>query len=237
MSSRQLAVFDFDETLIGACCMRQILKFLPDYRRPPAYDFAKKGWIEYANSVFKELLSMGYSLETLCKFICSLPPIPGMPELIQHLWNSSVPQYDLIIVSDSFSIFVINWLKAHKLFKCFTGIYCNPTTINDSGELIVDSYHCASCPFSPPNFCKNRVLNEFLSMQQQLNINYDRVVYIGNGRNDFCPTLNMRSRDLVCARKDDVLAEKIQKNRKKMKIQPKLYLWIDGYELLDKLAQ
>uniref|UniRef100_W8BU54 Pyridoxal phosphate phosphatase PHOSPHO2 n=1 Tax=Ceratitis capitata TaxID=7213 RepID=W8BU54_CERCA len=236
MPSRQLIVFDFDETLISVCCMRQLFKFIPSHRRPPMYDVDKKGWIDLANLTFKELHSMGYSATTLCKFIRAVPPVPGIVRLIHYLSNSREPTYDMICISDCYRLLVNDWLESHALSECFTGVYCNPTEINENGELIASSYHCVECPYSPPNLCKRHVMDAFIAMQKQLHIKYDRVVYIGNGKGDFCPVLSLRSCDLMCARQDDVLAEKI-KSSKKFKLKPKIYLWNNGLDLLAKLNE
>ncbi|XP_050335033.1 pyridoxal phosphate phosphatase PHOSPHO2-like [Bactrocera neohumeralis] len=237
MPSRQLIIFDFDETIISVNSMRQLFQFIPNYRRPQKNDSQKKGWIDYTNKAFKELHSMGYPANTMCKFIRAVPPVPGMVKLIHYLWNSTEPTYDLILISDGYRILIADWLEQHGIFHCFTGIYCNPSKINDCGEVTVSGYHCAECPYSPQNLCKRRVMEEFISMQKALNIKYDRVAYIGNGSGDFCPALGLGSCDLVCARKYDTLAEKIQQNRKKLKIKPEIYLWVSGYELIAKLAQ
>ncbi|XP_011188377.2 pyridoxal phosphate phosphatase PHOSPHO2 [Zeugodacus cucurbitae] len=237
MPSRQLIIFDFDETIISVNSMRQLLQFIPNYRRPHMYDTQKKGWVDYCNKALKELHFMGYQTSTMCQFIRAVPPIPGMVKLIHYLSNSCEPTYDLILISDGYRIIIADWLEHHGLFHCFTGIYCNPSQINDSGEVTVSGYHCTECPYSPQNMCKRRVMEEFIKMQKSLQINYDRVVYIGNGSGDFCPTLSLGPRDLVCARKDDILAEKIEQNRKKLKIKPEIYLWASGYEIIAKLDQ
>ncbi|XP_067647984.1 pyridoxal phosphate phosphatase PHOSPHO2-like [Eurosta solidaginis] len=237
MPSRQLVIFDFDETVLSAGSINQMLKFLPDYSRPPSFETGEISWIDYCKSILKELQSMGYSPQTLSKFICMIPPTPSMVKFIQHLCCCSEPKYDLIMISDCFRYFIINWLHKHKILDCFTGIYCNPSEITDCGELVVSAYHCVECPYSKRNLCKRRVMEDFVRLQRDLHINYDRVIYVGDGKNDFCPSLSMCPCDLMCARKGAWLEKIIEENRKKLKIRPEIFLWANGYELIAKVDQ
>lgn len=62
------------------------------------------------------------------------------------------------------------------------------------------------CQLCPSNLCKGSVVDS-------LNLdNYQHVYYIGDGDNDVCPSLHLRSTDKVCARKDSNLDKRIKKN-------------------------
>ena len=54
----------------------------------------------------------------------------------------------------------------------------------------------ADFPCSPVNFCKVRFLNGWMTEQQ-----YSKVIYIGDGGDDFCMATKLRAGDKLLARR------------------------------------
>jgi len=84
-------------------------------------------------------------------------------------------------------------------------IFTNPARFTDSGCLTVDYFHSggqAFCSRCPRNLCKGRVVAEILQKKSGTLLNREHVVvvYVGDGRGDACPCLQLIQQDLVLAR-------------------------------------
>jgi pyridoxal phosphate phosphatase PHOSPHO2 len=84
--------------------------------------------------------------------------------------------------------------KDKGLSQLFDRITTNPATWKDDGLLEVrrrvdpegDQHNCkVGCS---PNMCKGEELSAFLKEHEE----YEKVVYIGDGSNDFCPVVRLR---------------------------------------------
>ncbi|KAJ2993797.1 hypothetical protein HDV02_002073 [Globomyces sp. JEL0801] len=72
-----------------------------------------------------------------------------------------------------------------------------------------------------------RELNAFIGSKE-----YDRIVYIGDGRNDFCPSTKLRKQDLVLVRKGMGFAKKLQNPQDRKLIEAELIEWDTADEIL-----
>lgn len=72
--------------------------------------------------------------------------------------------------------------------------------------------------------CKGDELDEWLA-QNGGKDGFDKIVYVGDGGNDFCPLLRMRKGDLACVRKNMELHERIKQEGDKEGIKVDIELW------------
>lgn len=86
-------------------------------------------------------------------------------------------------------------LKDKKIEHIFDTITTNPAHWQNDGLLVVKRrvdptgpQHSCTVGCSP-NMCKGEELSAFLKEREP----FDKVVYIGDGSNDFCPILRLRS--------------------------------------------
>ncbi len=78
--------------------------------------------------------------------------------------------------------------------------------------------------------CKGDVLDDFLSRHGGAD-GFSKMVYIGDGKNDFCPILRMRSGDLALARKGFELDKKIEKDGKRLGLKVDVELWEQAWQI------
>lgn len=60
---------------------------------------------------------------------------------------------------------------------------------------------------------------------------YSKIVYIGDGGNDFCPLLRMRKEDLCLVRKDMELHERVLKEGKEKGLKADVKYWTGAWEI------
>lgn len=80
--------------------------------------------------------------------------------------------------------------------------------------------------------CKGHVLDEHL---RNTNVTYDVVAFVGDGENDFCPTLRLRKTDIVFPRRSFPLDTHITESRDKVSamVRP----WDTGFDIMSAIKQ
>ncbi|KPP69339.1 phosphoethanolamine/phosphocholine phosphatase-like [Scleropages formosus] len=70
-------------------------------------------------------------------------------------------------------------------------------------RLLLGPYHAHGCPRCPENMCKQVIVRDYLARRtQERGRPFQRVFYVGDGANDFCPSLILGPRDTAFARQD-----------------------------------
>nr|XP_011457667.1 PREDICTED: inorganic pyrophosphatase 1-like [Fragaria vesca subsp. vesca] len=80
------------------------------------------------------------------------------------------------------------------------------------------------CSFCPPNMCKS-VITEGIRASIE---GRKRMIYLGDGVGDYCPSLNLREGDFVMPRKNFPVFDKICQNPLALKAE--IHEWTDGEE-------
>ena len=65
---------------------------------------------------------------------------------------------------------------------------------------------------STKNLCKGQILEDYIASSEK---KFSLVCYVGDGKNDFCPSLRLSANDLVCVREGFSLVKYIQQMAEK----------------------
>jgi len=142
-----------------------------------------------------------------------LPMHPAMNRAVTKLKKAST-ETQFYILSNSNTVYITTILEHWKLMQVFDEITTNPAEWDPSGLLKVrrripadgPQHTCAvGCS---PNMCKGEELDAYLSRQPN---GFDRIIYIGDGSNDYCPIIRLRSQDMVLVRRNRGLERRIAK--------------------------
>jgi len=76
--------------------------------------------------------------------------------------------------------------------------------------------------------CKGEELDAFLKKQ---GIEYERIIYVGDGANDFCPILRLRSQDMVFCRLYRGLQRCIEKRSEAKSLKCSIHYWAGAWEV------
>nr|CAD7586340.1 unnamed protein product [Timema genevievae] len=138
-SPRFLAVFDFDNTITDSDTFYTVHEHLHTGKMPQ-------------------------EAENAC--IESIPSVPGLEDVLRFLENSGA---EVIFISDANSVFIQDWLDAHKLSHTVRRIFTNPAHYDKDGCLQVEDYHVQdTCQLSTHNLCKGRILEDELRIPRNL---------------------------------------------------------------------
>lgn len=200
--SMGLVAFDFDHTIVDDNTDTVTISLIDKSMIPDSVRelYRSDGWTSYMQAIFDLLHKYNVDKKKICKAIEKIPCVEGFDTLIRELKDKL--QYDIIIISDSNTEFIGTWLKAHNLTNYILKTFTNPAQFVDN-HLMIEMYHLQEhCKLSTKNLCKGQILQDFIENQKHEGINYNRIIYVGDGINDFCPILRLNELDLACVRKD-----------------------------------
>lgn len=235
--SSVLVAIDFDHTICDDNTDLVVQRLLTDEAISKDVQNLRKsnGWLIYMSKIFELLHENSVNADQIKDVIISIPAVAGMDKLLTSLHANG---HEIIIISDSNSVFIDSWLKSRQLKHVISHIFTNPARYDDDGRLRVDAYHTQhSCRLSTVNLCKGQILMDYIQNKQEQGKNYERIVYIGDGRNDLCPILRLSEADLACPRKDYPLVDRLNKLPTSMSMKAKIVLWEDGTDLQRNLEQ
>ncbi|KAL3824433.1 hypothetical protein ACJIZ3_020462 [Penstemon smallii] len=223
-----VVVFDFDKTIIeldsdnwvvdelGATDLfNQLLPTMP--------------WNSLMDKMMEELHAQGKTIEDI-KEVLRRAPIH--PRVIPAIKKAHALGCDLRILSDA-NLFFIETILDHLGIKdCFSEINTNPGYVDEEGKLRISPYidfHSSphGCSLCPPNMCKGMIIERIqASLAKE---GKKRMIYLGDGSGDFCPSLKLKEGDFMMPRKNFPVWDLICENRDLLRAE--IHEWIDGEEL------
>jgi len=205
-----LLVFDFDHTITDLNTDVEVQKLAPGGEIPASSEmrglYSDKGWTEFMGAVFSLLHENGVSKEDILSLMAGLELTPNMESLLQR----SVEQLaaTIIIISDSNTEFIRHILEARRLAHLVDRVFTNPASWTEDGRLTIGPYHHQeSCTLSTKNLCKGQIMEDYL---QSCGKSFTHICYVGDGKNDFCPSLRLAEEDVTCVREGYSLQKYIQ---------------------------
>ncbi|GMY34547.1 inorganic pyrophosphatase 1-like [Fagus crenata] len=223
-----VVVFDFDKTIIdcdsdnwvvdelGATDLfNQLLHTMP--------------WNSLMDRMMKELHAQGKTIEDIVEV---LNRTPIHPRIVPAIKAAHALGCELRIVSDANLFFIETILKHLGLRDCFSEINTNPSFVDEEGKLRIFPYHDFNtsphgCSLCPPNMCKGLII-ERIQASESLE-GKRKIIYLGDGSGDYCPSLKLGDGDYVMPRKNFPCWDLICKNP--LLIKAEIHEWIDGEDL------
>lgn len=179
----------------------------------------------------------GCTPESMLSFMSNIPLTQGMRELLDI--TSANKSFDHIIISDANSVFIQHLLQVLGLSVVINEVFTNPAEFDENGCLTIKRYHTQDwCTLSTVNLCKGHILKTFIEKQESKGVDYRHIIYVGDGYNDLCPALTLRSQDVVMPRVGFKLLKLIErmtnKNKpvKRTELKAAVVPWETGLDIL-----
>ncbi|XP_070582326.1 phosphoethanolamine/phosphocholine phosphatase isoform X1 [Erythrolamprus reginae] len=201
-SQKYLLVFDFDETIVNENSDDSVVQATPEKKLPESIrqTFREGFYNEYMQRVLKYLGDQGVKMSDFKAVYEKIPLSPGMQKLFQFL-SKHQNHFEIILISDANMFGIECSLKAAGAHSLFRKIFSNPSSFDKTGYFVLGPYHSHNCPRCPLNMCKQKILVEYLEERAQEGRQFERIFYVGDGANDFCPSMAMKSSDVAFPRK------------------------------------
>ncbi|SAM06140.1 hypothetical protein [Absidia glauca] len=208
-SGRNLAVFDFDWSLIeqDSDCWT-IAKLSEDVLNKYITQTGSQ-WTDVVDKALCELQDNGFTLD---QFKQALETIPFTTFMIDALKMLKEHGTTVLILSDANSFYIDTILKAYGVRDLVDDVITNPAYFDEKNRLRVNRRILAS---SPPHQCQFRCAVNLCKGQELKNyINekgpFQKVMYVGDGKNDYCPATHLREEDRMFERSDKSLARYLE---------------------------
>ncbi|TMW65807.1 hypothetical protein Poli38472_003572 [Pythium oligandrum] len=205
-SPSTLIIFDYDLSLVNDDSDQFIYKQLCPELLMDIFKRMKQDskYIPKVDDVLEELHERRPEL-TENEIRQALAEIPVLPRMLDAV-RRAVDRHgaSVKIISDANTVYIQSMLDHHQLNSHITEVYTNPSAFDtDKPRLLYQSYHPEhekphGCEHCPTNMCKGRILDDLRN-----NSPVDRIIYVGDGKGDFCPALRLTSRDTILARAND----------------------------------
>ncbi|KAI0256282.1 putative phosphatase-domain-containing protein [Lactifluus subvellereus] len=182
---------------------------------------------------------------------------------VKTLKVATNPQTTFLCLSSANSVYISTILESKGLQDLFTEIVANPAEWDPSGLLKVRPHVGPNgpqhnCPVGcDPNICKGDFAgfadrstrhvwhsragisagNEFDAFVKHHGANYDRIIYVGDGSNDFCPILRLRSQDMVLCRRFRALEHRIAQEGERRGLKCQVKYWAGAWEVEETFKQ
>ncbi|XP_074512325.1 putative phosphatase phospho1 isoform X1 [Sebastes fasciatus] len=202
---RFLIFFDFDETIVDETSDDVVVQAAPGQHLPAwLKDTYQPGrYNEYMQRVLAYLAEQGVTESDIRSHMEKIPTTPGMLTVFQFLRTRAAQDFEVVLVSDANTFFIESWLRSKGARQLFHRIFSNPATFNKDGRLVLRPFHSHDCPRCPDNMCKQVVVRDYVARRtQERGRVYQRLFYVGDGANDFCPATFLGPRDVVFPRRD-----------------------------------
>ncbi|RLV63173.1 hypothetical protein DV515_00018541 [Chloebia gouldiae] len=208
-----LLVFDFDETIVDENSDDSVVRgrALPEALRQSPRGGA---YNEHMRRVLAFLGEQGVRPADLRAVYENIPLAPGVAELFRFL-SEHRERFELVLVSDANTFGIEAKLRAAGARSLFRKIFSNPASFDRRGVLALGPYHSHKCLKCPANMCKRKILGEYLEERAREDVEFQRVFYVGDGANDFCPAGALRAADVAFPRKGYPMHRLIQESQEK----------------------
>ncbi|KAJ0758796.1 putative inorganic diphosphatase [Helianthus annuus] len=174
--------------------------------------------------------------KTINDFVDRLNKFTIDPQMISAIRSAHELGCEMKVLSDGNHFFIETILKNNGVFECFSGIISNPTVVDEEGRLRILPYKGKNrfphgCMLCSPNLCKGTVIDDIRHSDKKKR----GIVYIGDGRDDLCPTLKLTEQDYVMPKEKNTLHHML--TLAKVPIKPKIHAWKDGEQLENNLIR
>ena len=239
-SKSLLMVFDFDHTIVNGNTdgVVQVIHGTKPVPKELKDKVKKIGWTKFMQEVFNLNHEQNVTKEQYYKTLDQMEFTPGYLKLLKTLQEEH--HADLIIISDSNTVFIDYILRQNQLEDTFIRVYTNPARFEADGRLSVEPYHHqTSCDLSGSNLCKGHVLEQFLSERKAEGVEYDKIGYAGDGSNDFCPMLRLKETDVAFPRTNYSIGKHMIKMKEKrgLEFKAETVFWKTGDDIINYLGQ
>ncbi|VVA91687.1 unnamed protein product [Arabis nemorensis] len=221
-----VVVFDFDKTIIDIDSDNWVVdelgftdlfnKLLPSMP-----------WNSLMDRMMKELHDHGKTIDEIKQV---LRRVPIHPRVISAIKSAHALGCELRIVSDANTLFIETIVEHLGISDFFSEINTNPGLVDEQGRLRIFPYHdftksshgCSRCP---PNMCKGLIIERIQASLTKEGKKM-KMIYLGDGAGDYCPSLRLRSEDYMMPRKDFPVWDLISKNP--ILVKATVRDWTDG---------
>ena len=236
-AKKTLLIFDFDKTILNDDSFGHIiLNTLTKEELQIIFNNRNENWVDGYNYALKQLKSHGITKEKFNEMLNQISLTQGMSELFNYI-KEKKENYDSIILSSNYEYVIKYILNKNNIIDIFLDIITNPSREANQDEkeqfIYVLKKQEHNCKICNPCSCKKNEFKEFCN-KHDMN-NYDKVIFICDGFNDFCLAVDLGENDITLMRKNFALYKKIKSKNFENNLKCKVQAWESGNDIINYL--
>ena len=236
-AKKTLLIFDFDKTILNDDSFGHIiLNTLTKEELQIIYNNRNENWVDGYNYALKQLKSHGITKEKFNEMLNQISLTQGMSELFNYI-KEKKENYDSIILSSNYEYVIKYILNKNNIIDIFLDIITNPSREANQDEkeqfIYVLKKQEHNCKICNPCSCKKNEFKEFCNTHDMNN--YDKVIFICDGFNDFCLAVDLGENDITLIRKNFALYKKIKSKNFENNLKCKVHSWESGNDIINYL--
>ena len=236
-AKKTLLIFDFDKTILNDDSFGHIiLNTLTKEELQIIYNNRNENWVNGYNYALKQLKSHGITKEKFNEMLNQISLTQGMSDLFNYI-KEKKENYDSIILSSNYEYVIKYILNKNNIIDIFLDIITNPSREANQDEkeqfIYVLKKQEHNCKICNPCSCKKNEFKEFCN-KHDMN-NYDKVIFICDGFNDFCLAVDLGENDITLMRKNFALYKKIKSKNFENNLKCKVQAWESGNDIINYL--
>ena len=236
-AKKTLLIFDFDKTILNDDSFGHIiLNTLTKEELQIIYNNRNENWVDGYNYALKQLKSHGITKEKFNEMLNQISLTQGMSDLFNYI-KEKKENYDSIILSSNYEYVIKYILNKNNIIDIFLDIITNPSREANQDEkeqfIYVLKKQEHNCKICNPCSCKKNEFKEFCN-KHDMN-NYDKVIFICDGFNDFCLAVDLGENDITLMRKNFALYKKIKSKNFENNLKCKVQAWESGNDIINYL--
>ncbi len=175
-------------------------------------------------------------LEIIKSIVEDIPFNPGYKELFE-LIKSNKDKFDTLIISGANTLFLEWILQKQELTDLFPTYYSNWAEPSEELVIKIRQHHEHDCPTCDESQCKRLILlNHFEKNNLQFE-DYAKIIYAGDGDNDYCVATILREGDILFPRANFPLNRKLHQKGFVKNLKSEIYVWDDGYRIIEEIQK
>ncbi|SAL96571.1 hypothetical protein [Absidia glauca] len=216
-AERNLAVFDFDWSLIEEDSDFWTISNLSSSQWQLCQ--ARKGmqWTDLIDQALHELQEAGTTVEQVDQVLQKIPFTPAMLATLKLLKEHDTR---VLILSDANTYFietiltVITHACAYGVRDLVDDIITNPAYYDEHNHLRIHRRIKANAPphncphVCAVNICKGQEIDTYIKTHGP----FQKIMYVGDGKNDYCPATRLREGDRMFVRSGKALSRYLEAN-------------------------
>ena len=236
-AKKTLLIFDFDKTILNDDSFGHIiLNTLTKEELQIIFNNRNENWVDGYNYSLKQLKTHGMTKENFNEMLNQISLTQGMSDLFNYI-KEKKENYDSIILSSNYEYVIKYILNKNNIIDIFLDIITNPSREANQDEkeqfIYVLKKQEHNCKICNPCSCKKNEFKEFCNTHDMNN--YDKVIFICDGFNDFCLAVDLGENDITLMRKNFALYKKIKSKNFENNLKCKVQAWESGNDIINYL--
>ncbi|CAN8239589.1 unnamed protein product [Cochlearia groenlandica] len=232
-----VVVFDFDKTIIDVDSDNWVIDKL-GFTDLFSQLLPTMPWNTLMDHMMKELHDQGKTIDEIKQVLRTIPIHPRVVPAIKSAHDLGC---ELRILSDANMFFIETIVDNLGISELFSEINSNSGLVDEHDTLRIFPYHDfnksshgCSHQTCPPNMCKGLVMEKIQESIAKEG-KKKKMIYLGDGAGDYCPSLKLNTQDYVMPRKNFPVWDLISENQ--MVVKATIREWTDGESLESVLME